>query len=127
MIRRLSIAALVAALTLPAVALAGSNLQPPAADTNPPETVLTKGPRGKLKSNRATFVFISDEAGASFECRLDTLEFRSCTSPVQLRKLVPGAHTFQVRAIDVAGNVDGSPAKRKFRAQKPPPKAENSS
>jgi hypothetical protein len=106
------------ALALPGLALGGSSVPPPTVDDNPPETVFTKGPKGKLKSNRASFSFISDEAGSSFECKLDSLGFRACTSPVKLKHLAPRGHTFYVRAIDPAGNVDGTPAKRKFRVPK---------
>ncbi|MGH8862538.1 MAG: hypothetical protein ACRDVG_15125, partial [Jatrophihabitantaceae bacterium] len=36
--------------------------------------------------------------------------YASCTSPFSVGGLTDGSHTFRVRAIDVAGNIDGSPA-----------------
>jgi hypothetical protein len=33
-------------------------------------------------------------------------------------KAKPGRHVFQVRAIDLAGNVDGTPASRGFKIKR---------
>ena len=52
----------------------------------------------------------TSEPGASFECRLDGAGFAPCGSPVAYAALPDGAHAFEVRARDGAGNVDGSPA-----------------
>ena len=40
---------------------------------------------------------------------------KSCKSPKKYKKLKPGKHVFKVRAIDKAGNVDPTPAKKKFK------------
>ena len=83
------------------------------ADTDAPETTIDSGPKAK-RSGKATFEFSSDEAGSTFECKLDKVDFERCSSPRKLKKLKAGKHTFQVRAIDAAGNEDASPAKSKF-------------
>jgi hypothetical protein len=83
-------------------------------DLTPPETAILKGPRGKSPSPMARFRFDSDEAGTTFQCRLDRKPFRSCASPKRYTGLKPGKHTFAVRAIDTAGNADPRPAKRTF-------------
>src|SRR6185295_16126391 len=47
-------------------------------------------------------------------CRVDAQVFSACTSPFTTATLSDGPHTFDVRAIDAAGNVDASPASRSF-------------
>ena len=52
---------------------------------------------------------MADES-ASFECSLDGGGFGPCVSPVSYSSLVAGPHHFEVRATDLAGNVDPTPA-----------------
>lgn len=82
-------------------------------DTTPPETTVDSGPK-KVKKPRAKFGFSSSEPGSSFECRLDQSAFKPCTSPRRVNGLKLGQHKFFVRAIDAAGNIDPTPAKRRF-------------
>jgi hypothetical protein len=79
-------------------------------DVVPPKTTITSGPSARTRNRTATFRFRSSEAGSTFRCRLDGGATRSCSSPRMYRNLRPGLHTFRVRAIDPAGNVDLSPA-----------------
>lgn len=86
---------------------------PPAADTKAPTTTITKGPKAQTTSTTAKFKFKSNEAGSTFQCKLDKGKFKACKSPKTYKKLKPGKHVFKVRATDKAGNV-GKAAKRKF-------------
>src|SRR5215213_1951604 len=79
-------------------------------DTTTPDTDLNAGPTGGTSSTRARFEFSSSESGASFQCRLDAGLWTACASPKSYSGLAEGAHTFDVRAIDAAGNVDADPA-----------------
>ncbi|MCB0865956.1 MAG: carboxypeptidase regulatory-like domain-containing protein [Solirubrobacterales bacterium] len=85
-------------------------------DHTPPETTITTGPAegSTITSGATSFAFTSNEGGSTFECKLDSGGFQSCTSPQQLSGLANGSHTFSVRATDANGNVDGSPATRTF-------------
>ncbi|AKI99982.1 Ig-like protein group 3 [Archangium gephyra] len=78
-------------------------------DFSAPETTLVSNPPNPSNSPDATFDF-SSEAGATFECSLDGAPFTPCTGPVSFTGLGDGSHTFQVRAVDAAGNVDPTPA-----------------
>ena len=83
-----------------------------AGDTAPPNTSIDSGPSGTAYVNSAVFAFSSTEAGSSFACSLDGSAFSSCTSPQTFTSLSDGSHTFQVRATDLSGNVDPTPATR---------------
>ena len=93
--------------------------QPPA-DTDPPETTITAAPKAKVKTKkkrvRVSYGFAADEPG-TFECSLDDEPFSSCSSPLSQR-VGKGAHSFSVRAIDAAGNVDGSSATDTFKVKR---------
>jgi hypothetical protein len=84
----------------------------------PPNATITKGPKDKTKKKTATFEFTGADARAvaSFQCSLDGGAFASCTSPHTV-KVKKGKHTFQVRAIDQAGNV-GTPASDAWKRKK---------
>lgn len=84
-------------------------------DTDPPQTTIIKGAPNKTKKTTVKFKFRSDEAGSSFECKLDKKRWRGCSSPKKVKRLDAGKHTFKVRATDVAGNVDPRPAKDRFK------------
>lgn len=90
-------------------------------DTTPPETTIDSGPSGATSDSTPTFEFSSSEPGSTFECRVDTAAFASCSSPHTTTPLGDGGHTFEVRAIDPAGNVDPTPARDSFTVNPPPP------
>ena len=79
-------------------------------DATAPDTTITASPPAVTNSTGASFSFTSTEAGSTFECKLDSGSFVACTSPQSYNALAAGSHTFQVRAIDPAGNVDPTPA-----------------
>ncbi len=83
-------------------------------DTEAPQTRILKGPKGKVAKTTVRFKFESSEKGSTFRCKLDRKPFRVCRSPQKYKKLKPGKHVFKVRAVDKAGNIDPTAAKRKF-------------
>jgi hypothetical protein len=91
------------------------------ADTTPPDTTITSGPSGTVVSTGATFAFGATESPATFECNLDNQGFAPCASPLEYAGLADGAHEFQVRATDAAGNTDGSPATASWTVDTTPP------
>jgi hypothetical protein len=89
-------------------------------DTTPPQTMIDSGPSGTTNDTSPSFSF-SSEAGASFECRLDSGSWQSCSSPKSYSNLSDGSHTFDVRASDAVGNTDLSPASRTWTIDATPP------
>ncbi len=99
-------------------------------DTTAPETQIDAHPAALSISSSAQFAFSGTDLGgsgvASYECRRDSTEasaWSSCASPQSYASLTDGAHTFQVRATDVAGNADGSPAAFNWTVDTTPPTA----
>ena len=95
-------------------------------DFSSPQTKITsylkKTALAKKNSPKVHFRFRSDEPGSKFACKLDSGKWKSCKSPkayrVKADKVGKRKWTFQVRATDKAGNVDGSPAKWVWRAKR---------
>lgn len=81
----------------------------PSSDTTPPETTLSSGPSGITNQTAATLEFTSDDPEAVFEGSLDGAAFQAITSPHELSGLADGQHTFRIRALDQAGNIDTTP------------------
>lgn len=78
-------------------------------DNTAPETVIDFGPTGSVSTDTVAFAFSASEPG-TFECALDGAAFGVCAPPLVLEGLADGTHTFAVRAIDAAGNIDPTPA-----------------
>jgi hypothetical protein len=90
-------------------------------DTLPPETSITSGPAqwSSTTSTSATFGFSSNEQGSTFKCQLSkdgavAQAWADCTSPKSYSNLSPGNYKFEVRATDLAGNADPTPASRSW-------------
>ena len=114
-------ATIVAAAAGKTAATQAVSIAAPPADTTPPETTLGSEPAGTIASSAATMSFSANEAGARFECSLDAAPFDVCTSPASYSGLADGAHLFEVRAIDAAGNVDITPARANWTVETPAP------
>jgi hypothetical protein len=82
--------------------------------SRPPETKIDKHPRKKTVLRIARFRFGSDQPDARFECKLDRGPFKACRPPLK-RKVKPGRHDFQVRAVSAAGIADPTPAAFRWR------------
>lgn len=81
-------------------------------DLEPPETTIFDAPSGTISGDTVSFGFESSEEGG-FECRFDSVNpagWVPCDSPQTYSGLADGSHNFEVRAVDLAGNVDPTPA-----------------
>lgn len=97
-------------------------------DSTPPDTSIDMDslPANPTKSNSAIFTFsgtdnVTPVGNLRFECRLDGAAFAICTSPKAYEGLLDGKHTFEVRAIEAAGNVDATPASHSWTVDTTPP------
>ncbi len=80
-------------------------------DTLAPDTTIATKPSDPSTVATASFTYTSNEGAVSYECKLDAAAFASClTAGQSYASLGEGAHTFQVRAKDAAGNTDATPA-----------------
>ncbi len=99
-------------------AIYGWNVVPPP-DTTAPDTWIDSGPPPTGDTTgTAVFTFGASEQ-ATFECSLDGAAFSPCAPGVQYTGLAAGPHTFAVRAIDGAGNIDQEPAVYQWTVEPP--------
>jgi hypothetical protein len=90
-------------------------------DTTPPNTVLASP--GNIVGDRSpAFSFSSGDPTATFQCSFDEAPFAACTSPDLVAVSHSGPHTFRVRAVDPAGNVDPTPSVYSWTSDLTPPK-----
>jgi hypothetical protein len=96
------------------------------ADTVAPGTGILSGPLATVGAGAEIPIefFGTDNAtpelALAFECAVDAAPFAACESPALLQGLAPGEHTFRVRAVDLAGNADATPATRTFTVMAAP-------
>ena len=83
-------------------------------DATAPTTTINSGPSGPTSNGSPTFGFDATEAGASFECSLDSEAFSACVDGQTYSDLPDGTHLFAVRATDGAGNVEDPPVEQSF-------------
>ena len=90
-------------------------------DTTPPDTTLAN-PGNLTGKDVALFSFTSSEAGSTFQCSFRHRAFAACTSPDPVDVPGSGSQTFEVRAVDGAGNTDPTPATHSWTSDLTPPK-----
>ena len=96
------------------------------ADTTPPGTGILTGPAATvgIEAEILFEFFGTDNATPvlelTFECAVDFGPFEPCSSPESFQNLLPGEHTFRVRAVDLALNADTTPATRTFTVMAAP-------
>lgn len=78
-------------------------------DTIEPETTISSLPLNPNYSIVASFVFSANEI-STFECSLNAAAYSTCVSPLNLTNLTNASHTLNIRAIDLAKNIDSTPA-----------------
>ncbi|MBS1863831.1 MAG: hypothetical protein JSS68_19210 [Actinobacteria bacterium] len=91
-------------------------------DSTAPHTRVTMGPGVKTRKRSAVFRFkdiTSDPPGTTFVCKVDKGKWKPCASPFHVKHLKLGNHVVQIRATDLAGNVERHPVKRRFRVVPP--------
>jgi VCBS repeat protein/Big-like domain-containing protein len=91
----------------------------------PPETTLDSGPAGLTNDSTPTFTFSSNDSSSTFQCRINSGAFASCSAPHTRSVLPDGDYTFEVRATDDAGRTDPTPAGRLFTIDTVPPTIPN--
>ena len=95
---------------------------PPAAG-QAPDTFIDLAPPAETPLFEALFTFTSNEPDVTYECQVDALGWQPCGQEqppeviidysffvAEFEEFEVGPHTFRVRAIDIEGNVDPSPA-----------------
>jgi hypothetical protein len=106
------------ALTLAVVVIVpsadGSAAPPDGPEPQSPETRIVSGPPDGaiLNYNTPHFTWAAVDAVAAI-CVFDGIALASCASAFA-KPVADGAHSFSVAGVDVAGNVDPSPALRRF-------------
>lgn len=115
-------------LTVTATAQDGSNQQTVVTrniivDKTGPVTSINSGPSGGGSYSGSSFqwTFSANET-ANFWCRIDSDGWEACSSPWTKNGLSDGAHTFQVRGDDEAGN-NGGTTSANFSVNNAPPEA----
>jgi hypothetical protein len=93
-------------------------------DLNPPDTKILKGPKRTVHNRKTKMHFGSSEPfGATFVCTVDARPTHPCDSPERFR-VGRGRHRFEVQAIDAAGNIDPTPALRKWKVKRTNPEGD---
>jgi Tol biopolymer transport system component len=103
-------------------------------DTTAPETSVDSGPQGPTNDATPTFTFSGSDnvtitANLKYQYRVDGGDWSmplSTSTTANVVGLSDGAHLFEVRAVDEAGNEDLSPAERSFTVDTAVPTAQPS-
>ncbi|HEY2939544.1 MAG TPA: hypothetical protein VGJ27_07005, partial [Gaiellaceae bacterium] len=87
--------------------LSGDQPQTVVDGTPPPSPSIDSSPGSPTNQTGANFTFSDSEGAVSFQCQLDGGGFSACSSPKSY-SVADGLHTFDVKAIDAAGNESGA-------------------
>lgn len=79
-------------------------------DTTAPDTLIGSTPANPSSVVASTFTFTATEPDSTFQCSIDAGAWGACASGVTYPVLANGPHTFMVRSVDPAGNIDQTPA-----------------
>jgi subtilisin family serine protease len=92
--------------------------QPPQSPPQAPSTSILRSPpklvRTRARAIRLVFRFGSNQAPASFLCKVDRARYRPCSARFARRYRV-GRHVLEVKARNASGLLDPTPAKFRFR------------
>jgi hypothetical protein len=80
-------------------------------DSDPPRATITGQQTG---GDSGTFAFTSNESKSTFQCAVDNGAYGACGSPRTVSGLSDGRHTFNVRAVDLVGNVQPTSTSASF-------------
>jgi len=90
-------------------------------DNTPPDTQITAGPSGPIPDTSATFTVTGTDnlapvARLQYAWRLGGGPYSAFdpSTQIPLSGLTPGGHSFEVKARDLAGNEDPTPAQQRF-------------
>jgi hypothetical protein len=89
-------------------------------DATYPVTDITSHPNSTTNATSATFVFSANKE-STFQCKLDTGSYTSCTSPQTYISLGEGSHTFTVQATDTLSHTEPSPSSYTWNIDLTPP------
>ncbi len=88
-----------------------------------PGTFIRKHPpslvRARRRNAQLVFRFASDQSGVTFLCKIDGAVFRGCPAKL-IRRFALGRHVLRVKARNVAGQTDATPAVFRFRVERIP-------
>tara|TARA_B110001454_G_C12723310_1_gene436524 strand:+ start:2727 stop:5144 length:2418 start_codon:yes stop_codon:yes gene_type:complete len=78
-------------------------------DSLVPLVAFNKTPPTNIGTNEVEITFSATDGGSgidSYSCLFNSGEWKSCTSPINFSELAEGSHTFKVRVMDKAGNIN---------------------
>jgi uncharacterized protein YegP (UPF0339 family) len=73
-------------------------------DSSPPTITVTSQPPTTNLSTSASFAFTSNDSNATYQCKLDSGTYSTCSSPVAFSPIANGNHSFSIKATDQFGN-----------------------
>lgn len=79
-------------------------------DTVAPNTTIPTSPPSPTGNPVLSFTFSATQTVLRYECSLDSAAYVTCPTPYSVGPVAAGAHELRVRAVDLAGNVDATPA-----------------